>query len=46
MFKEATKFANHLRQVETDLKAWQREIEGENHHPYNMPYSRVSRNTR
>lgn len=27
MFKEATKFANHLRQVETDLKTWQREIE-------------------
>ena len=29
MFKEATKFANHLRQVETDLKSWQREVEGE-----------------
>lgn len=39
MFKEATKFANHLRQVETDLKAWQREIEGEHHGFYSMFHS-------
>jgi hypothetical protein len=28
MFREASTFAGHLRQVEKDLTAWQRDLEG------------------
>lgn len=44
MFREATTFAGHLRQVEKDLTAWQRDLEGAcmvqsspSHHPVCLP---------